>query len=91
MDLLTVSKTQRFGKGYRGAAQWARRYLDRQRLPYDQHFKTGAPVTVFAETAGTDHIIIMGKSRMNPLKAFFKGTKPARTVLKAHGPVILVK
>jgi len=91
VDLLTVSKTKRFGKGYRSAAQWARRYLDRQGIAYDQHFKTGDPVTVFAETAGTDHIIIMGKSRMNPLKAFLRGTKPAATVLKAHGPVILVK
>ena len=91
VDLLTVSKTQRFGKGYRGAARWAQRYLDRQRLPYDQHFKTGAPVTVFTETAGTDHIIIMGKSKMNPLKALLRGTKPGNTVLRAHGPVILVK
>ncbi|GAH75928.1 unnamed protein product, partial [marine sediment metagenome] len=64
VDLLTVSKTQRFGKGYRGAVRWARRYLDRQHIPYEQHFKTGDPPTVFAETAGTDHIIIMGKSRM---------------------------
>ncbi|UCH62395.1 MAG: universal stress protein [Fidelibacterota bacterium] len=91
VDLLTVSKTQRFGKGYRGAARWARRYLDRQNIAYEQHFETGDPPTVFAETAGTDHIIIMGKSKMNPLKAFVKGTKPAKTVLKANCPVILVK
>jgi hypothetical protein len=65
--------------------------LDRQQLPYEQHFKTGDPTSVFAETAGTDHIIIMGKSKMNPLKAWIKGTKPGDTVLKAHGPVILVK
>lgn len=91
VDLLTVSKTQRFGKGYRGASQWAQRYLDRQHIPHEQHFKTGDPVTVFTDFADTDHIIIMGKSKMNPLKAFFKGTKPAVAVLKAHGPVILVK
>ncbi|UCH10175.1 MAG: universal stress protein [Fidelibacterota bacterium] len=91
VDLLTVSKTQRFGKGYRGAAKWAERYLARQNLPFEQHFKTGDPPTVFAETAGTDHIIIMGKSKMNPLKAWIKGTKPGDTVLKAHGPVILVR
>ncbi len=91
VDLLTVSKTQRFGKGYRGAARWARRYLDRQHIPYEQHFKTGDPVTVFTDFAGADHIIIMGKSLMNPIKAFFKVTKPAKTVLKAHGPVMLVK
>ncbi|UCD37474.1 MAG: universal stress protein [Fidelibacterota bacterium] len=91
VDLLTVSKTQRFGKGYRGAAQWAQRYMDRMQIPYEQHFKTGDPATVFAESAGTDHIIIMGKSKMNPLKAFFKGTKPGDTVLRAYGPVILVR
>lgn len=91
VDLLTVSKTQRFGKGYRGAAHWARRYLDRQNIACEQHLKTGDPVTVFTDFAGTEHILIMGKSKMNPLKAFIKGTKPAKTVLKAHGPVILVK
>ena len=91
VDLLTVSKTQRFGKSYRGAARWARRYLERQNIACEQHFKTGDPVTVFTDFAGTEHILIMGKSKMNPLKAFIKGTKPAKTVLKAHGPVILVK
>lgn len=91
VDLLTVSKTQRFGRGYRGAARWARDYLERQNIPCEHYFRTGDPVTVFTEFAGTDHIIIMGKSRMNPLKAWFTGTKPTRTVLRAQGPVILVK
>ncbi|MFB0516421.1 MAG: hypothetical protein ACETWG_07445, partial [Candidatus Neomarinimicrobiota bacterium] len=89
VNLLTVSKTPRFGKGYRGAARWAQRYLERQQVPYQQHFETGDPPTVFTRMAATDHIIIMGKSRMNPLKAFLKGTKPGNTVLKAYGPVIL--
>jgi nucleotide-binding universal stress UspA family protein len=91
VDLLTVSKTQRFGEGYRGAARWAQRYLERVRVPYDQHFETGDPNSVFVEFAGSDHIIIMGKSRMNPIKAWFRGTKPGKTVLNAHSPVILVR
>ena len=91
VDVLTVSKTQRFGKGYRNAARWAQRYLDRQHIANNQQLETGDPASVIAEVAGTDHIIIMGKSKMNPLKAWLVSTKPAETVLKAHGPVILVK
>lgn len=91
VDLLTVSKTQRFGKGYRGAARWACDYMKSQKIPCEHYFRTGDPVTVFTEFAGTDHIIIMGKSRMNPLRAWFAGTKPRETVLRAHGPVVLVK
>jgi len=91
VDLLTVSKNERFGEGYRGASRWAQRYLKRQSIPHEQLLITGDPPAVIAETAGSDHIIIMGKSKMNPLKAWLVSTKPAETVLKAHGPVILVK
>ena len=91
VELLTVSKTKRFGPGYRGAAQWAEHYLKRQRVPFTQHFETGDPITIFTRMAGSDHIIIMGKSKQSPLKTFLIGSKPGETVLRAQGPVILVK
>ncbi len=91
VDLVTVSKTKLFGKGYSAAADWAARYFDRQKVAYKQHFITGEPSTVFADFAGEDHIIIMGKSKMHPLKAWLAGTTPGDTILKAHCPVIIVK
>ncbi len=91
IKLVTASKTKLFGDDYRAAAEWAKRYLQRLNLPFTQEFITGDPTTVFVEQAGTDHIIIMGKSKMHPLKAWLKGTKPGKTVLMANCPVILVK
>ena len=91
VKLVTASKTKRFGDDYRAAAEWARRYLRRQKIEHSQYFITGDPATVFVEEAGSDHIIVMGKSKMHPLKAWLKGTKPGDTLLKANCPVILVK
>lgn len=92
VDLVTVSKTKQFGKGYRGAAEWAAHYLERHKVVYKQHFiPSSDPATSFADVAGTDHIIIMGKSKMHPLKAWLVGTTPGDTVLKANCPVIIVK
>ncbi len=91
VKLVTASKTRRFGSEYRAAAEWARRYLQRLKIPHSQYFITGDPAAVFVEEAGTDHIIIMGKSKMHPLKAWLMGTKPGDTLLKANCPVILVK
>ncbi|MFC1481008.1 universal stress protein [Candidatus Neomarinimicrobiota bacterium] len=91
VDLVTVSKTKIFGKEYRGAADWAARYFDRHQVAYKQHFITGEPSTVFADFAGSERLIIMGKSKMHPLKAWLAGTTPGDTVLKANCPVIIVK
>jgi len=91
VNIVTASKTKRFGRGYRSAAEWALHYLERMEITCEQHFITGDPPTVFAEMAGADHIIIMGKSKWHPLKAWLKGTKPGDTVLKANCPAILVK
>lgn len=92
VNMVTVSKTDHFGEGYRGAADWAARYFERMHISNEQHFITNSdPATAFANFASEDHIIIMGKSKMNPLKAIFKGTTPGSTVIKSNCPVIVVK
>ena len=89
--VVTVSKTKLFGPGYQGAARWAQRYLDKAGADYSHEYATGDPVSTFTAMAGEDHIIIMGKSRKSPLVNFLTSSKPAKTVLKANAPVILVK
>ena len=89
--VVTVSKTKRFGPGYQSAAKWAQRYLDKAGADYAHEYATGDPVSTFTALAGEDHIIIMGKSRKSPLAKFLTSSKPAKTVLKANAPVILVK
>ncbi|MCK4577238.1 MAG: hypothetical protein KAU50_00520 [Candidatus Marinimicrobia bacterium] len=89
--LVTASKTKGFGPGYSKAAAWAKRYMERLKIAHTQEFVTGDPATTFVRLAGSDHIIVMGKSKMHPLKAWLTGTKPGDTVLKADSPAILVK
>lgn len=91
VELLTVSKTRRFGSGYRGAAKSAARFLRSRNIPYNQQFLTGDPVKTFVDVAGDDHIIIMGASTQSPLKKFFVGSKPIKTLELASSPILVVR
>lgn len=88
---LTVSKNDRFGPGYTGAAKKAKKYLEKQGLTVEQFFLTGDPVNTFVEFAGDNHIMIMGESTANPLKKFFKGSKPINTLEKSTAPILIIK
>jgi len=91
VDILTVSKTKKFGQDYKRAANSAGRYLKTQKIKYEQHFVTGDPVNSFIEYAGDDHILVMGASRQAPLKIFFLGSKPIKTLRKINLPVLVVR
>jgi len=91
VDILTVSKRDYFGPGYRKAAQWAAKFLRRANVPHENLFKVGDPVKVIKETAGDDHIIVMGVSHMNPVKKFFIGSKPVKVMDNCHCSVLIVK
>ncbi len=91
VTLLTVSKHDDFGEGYTNAAKSAARYLDTLHVDYEQKFLTGDPVGTFIETAGDDHLIVMGASSRSPLAKFFLGSKPMKTLEKANCPILVVK
>ncbi|MEE9166180.1 MAG: universal stress protein [Candidatus Neomarinimicrobiota bacterium] len=91
VELLTVSKTTHFGSGYRGAARSAARYLDSKNITYNQQFLTGDPVRTFVKVAGDDHIIVMGLSTQSPLKKFFVGSKPIKTLELGNCPILVVR
>ena len=88
---LTVSKNERFGPGYKGAAENAKAYIEKQGLKVEQFFLTGDPVTTFVEFAGDDHIMIMGESTANPLLKLFKGSKPIKTLEQSTAPILIIK
>ena len=88
---LTVSKTRRFGPGYQGAADKAKAYFEERGVEVEQFFLTGDPVRTFVEFAGSDHMIIMGASSMNPLKQFLFGSKPIKTLEKTNVPILIVR
>ena len=91
VDVLTVSKRQRFGAGYRGASDRACRYLNNADVRYKRHLVVGDPVNTIVERAGENHLIIMGVSSKNPLKKFFVGSKPLNVMTASDNPILIVK
>ena len=91
VDLLTVSRTNEFGTGYKNAANRAAKMMRRMGIEHESHFKHGDPVTVIRETAGNDHIIVMGTSTKNPIAKFFMGSKPLQILRSNSCPILIVK
>ncbi len=91
VDLLTVSKKNHFGPGYRGAAERAAKFMRRAKIQFESHFKVGDPAIVIKKEAGYNHIIVMGSSRRSPLAKFFAGSKPLKVLEDCRCPVLIVK
>ena len=90
ITLITVSKTDIFGKDYKNAHNWAKNYLQRGNINYKSIFTKGNPVDIFLKKSGKDHIIIMGKAKKNEIIKFIMGSKPIHTAQKADCPIILI-
>ncbi|MEE8436994.1 MAG: universal stress protein [Candidatus Neomarinimicrobiota bacterium] len=91
VDLLTVSKTDRFGAGYRGASKRAAKLLKKVGIKHNIHLKTGDPSSEIIKMAGNDHIIVMGVSTKNPLVKFLTGSKPLKVMEESSCPILIVK
>lgn len=91
VDILTVSKLESFGEGYRNAAEWAGKFLRRAGINYQNIFKVGDPSKVIKEEAGKNHIIVMGASTKSPIAKFFTGSKPLKVMEDCQCPILIVK
>lgn len=91
VDILTVSKVDKFGKGYKGAAERAGKLMGKCGIDYQNLYRVGDPTKIIKDEAGDDHIIVMGASSRNPLIKFFKGSKPLKVLEDCHCPVLIVK
>ncbi len=91
VDVLTVSKRQRFGPGYMGASDQACRYLKNAGIKHQRHLVVGDPVEKIVEMAAENHIIVMGVSGQNPIKKFFVGSKPLSVLAESECPILVVK
>ncbi|MBT3300262.1 MAG: universal stress protein [Candidatus Marinimicrobia bacterium] len=91
VDILTVSKKDNFGEGYKQAAENAGKVLESAGIQYEQLFRVGEPASVIKKEAGDNHIIIMGRSSQNPLMKFIKGSKPLKVMEDCSCPVLIVK
>ncbi|MFQ6677103.1 MAG: universal stress protein [Fidelibacterota bacterium] len=91
VDILTVSKREHFGKGYKNAAERAGKFMSRSRIQYQNIFRVGDPVEVIINEAGNDHIIVMGSSTKSPITKFFAGSKPLKVMETCQCPILIVK
>ena len=91
VELITVSKTGSFRKGYTHAAENAEKLMRRMGIQYETHLLKGDPIDVIKKTAGDDHIIVMGTSTKNPLVKYFTGSKPLKIMENCPCPVLIVK
>ena len=91
VDILTVSKVDRFGDGYKGAAERAGKFMRRTGIQYQNIYRVGDPSEIIKNEAGDNHIVIMGASSKNPLMKFFKGSKPLKVMEDCPCPILIVK
>ena len=91
VDLLTISRNEHFGEGYKKASYRASKLLRRSGVKAKALFKTGDFVNTIVESAGKNHIIIMGTSSQSPITKFFMGSKPLSVMQACNCPVLIVK
>ena len=91
VDLLTISRNEHFGDGYKKASYRASKLLRRSGVKAKALFKTGDFVNTIVESAGNNHIIIMGTSSQSPITKFFMGSKPLSVMEVCNCPVLIVK
>ena len=91
VDLLTISRNEHFGYGYKNASSWASKLLRRSGVEAKAHFKTGDFANTIVKAAGNNHIIIMGSSSQSPITKFFMGSKPLSVMQTCNCPVLIVK
>ncbi len=91
VDLVTISRKDTFGPGYKKASDRAAVMMRRAGIEHRQHFKVGEAHEVIKELAGDDHIVVMGKSTKNPVMKFLFGSKQIRVMTDANFPILIVK
>ncbi len=61
------------------------------RVKHSVNMVNGKFLKVMNETAGNDHLIVMGMSLRSPLAKFFKGSKPLNVCEQCDCPALIVK
>jgi nucleotide-binding universal stress UspA family protein len=91
VNAITISNTEEFRADYRNASKWADKFLRRSGVNHEVNLVHGNFLTVMNETAGEDHIIVMGNSTKSPLTKFFTGSKPLNVCENCNCPALIVK
>ena len=89
--LITISDDGHLGKEHKKASENAAKMMRRSGVEAEQNFEIGDPVNTIIETAGDNHIIIMGASTQSPITKFFMGSKPLNVMEGSNCPILIVK
>ena len=91
VNAITTSNTNEFRTNYTNASKWADKFLRRAGVKHSVNMVNGKFLKVMNETAGNDHLIVMGMSLRSPLAKFFKGSKPLNVCEQCDCPALIVK
>ncbi len=91
VNAITTSNTNEFRTNYTNASKWADKFLRRAGVKHSVNMVNGNFLKVMNETAGNDHLIVMGMSLRSPLAKFFKGSKPLNVCEQCDCPALIVK
>ena len=69
----------------------ASKLIRRAKVDYNHIIENGDVVDKIINQAGEDKIIVMGASKMNPLRRYFKGSIPLSVMNKCNVPILIVK
>ena len=91
VNAITTSNTNEFRTNYTNASKWADKFLRRAGVKHSVNMVNGKFLKVMNETAGNDHLIVMGMSLRSPLAKFFKGSKSLNVCEQCDCPALIVK
>ena len=91
IEAITVSETDYFGDGYKGAVKWCEKLLRRSNMPFNHKFLKGNVSSIINKEAGDNRIIVMGSSTKNPILKFIAGSKPLEVMKNCNCPILIVK
>ncbi len=91
VNAITISDSKEFRSDYRNASKWADKFLRRAGVDHSVNLVHGKFISLMNETAGDDHIIVMGNSTKSPLTKFFTGSKPLTVCEECNCPALIVK
>ena len=91
VDIITISSNGNISKKSKKASTRAEKMMRRSGVIAKAIFSSGELEKTLVETAGDDHIIIMGTSSQSPLTKFFLGSKPLNVMKKCNCPMLIIK
>tara|TARA_A100000164_G_C21831561_1_gene735599 strand:- start:199 stop:1083 length:885 start_codon:yes stop_codon:yes gene_type:complete len=91
VDIVSIRNEDKISEKFHSASLRAEKMMRRTGVKSKVRFIEGDLVNTLVNTAGDNHIIIMGTSSQSPLSKFFLGSKPLAVMESCNCPMVIVK